>query len=81
MELQQPPQKPAAQTDAPPATQTNDTVTDFYDNIPTMLNLPDLQNAQMAPLQSPSLVVNPPTIPRCTCTRTLTASSLHTHTL
>jgi hypothetical protein len=81
-EVQQPPQMPAAPIDAPTnIVQTNnDTLTDFYDNIPTMPNVPDVQHTQTAPLQSPSLIVNLPAIARHTHTRTHTASLLHTHT-
>ncbi len=64
-----------------PVEQTEDNAEQFYDDAPTMLNLPDLEHAQIAPQQNPSLVVNPPSIARRTRTRTRTASSSHTHTL
>jgi hypothetical protein len=34
IQVQQPSHQPATQFDAPPVTQTNDTVTNFYDNVP-----------------------------------------------
>jgi hypothetical protein len=80
IEDQQPATQPPAAIDTSPVMQTNDTVTTFYDNILTMPNLPNLQHTQMAQLQNQLLVINPPSIARHTCTRTCTASLLHTHT-
>ncbi len=81
MEGQQPDTMPAAPIDDNPTPQTNNDVYQFYDNVLTTPDLPDLQHAQIAPPQNPSLVVNPPSIARRTRTRRHTASSLHTHTL
>jgi hypothetical protein len=81
IEGQQPQPQPHAPIATSPVAQTEDNVTQFYDDSPTMPNLPNLQHAQIAPPQSPSLVVNPPSISCCTRTHTLTASSSHTHTL
>jgi hypothetical protein len=78
---QQPNTMPAAPIDDNPTPQTNDNAYEFYDNVLTTPNLPNLQHAQIAPPQNPSLVVNPPSIARRTRTRTRTASSSHTHTL
>ncbi len=84
MENEHPATQLAASIDNTPTTQANDTVTQFYNDILTMPNLPDLQHAQIAPPQNPSLVVNPPSIARRTRTRartrTHTAASSHTHT-
>jgi hypothetical protein len=75
MEGQQPDAQPAVPIDTSPIMQTNDTIAQFYDNNLMMPTLPDLQQVQMAPPQNPSLVVNPPSIAHCTCTRTRTALS------
>ncbi len=79
MKGQQPEPEPAAPIDDNPTPQTNDDAYQLYDDILTATNLPDLQHAQIAPPQTPSQVVNPPSIARRT--RTRTALSLHTHTL
>jgi hypothetical protein len=81
IESQQPQPQPTAPIITSPVEQTEDNAAHFYDDSPMMLNLPDLQHAQIAPPQNPSLVVNPPSISRRTRTRTHTASSSHTHTL
>jgi hypothetical protein len=81
MKGQQPEPEPAAPIDDNPTPQTNDDAYQLYDDILTAPNLPNLQHAQIAPPDSPSLVVNPPSIARRTRTRTRTASSTHTHTL
>ncbi len=81
MEGQQPQPQPTAPTATSPVEQTYDYATQVYNNILTMPNLPDLQHVQIAPPQTPSMVVNHPSISRRTHTRTCTASSLHTHTL
>jgi hypothetical protein len=81
IEGQQPQPPSTTPIDTSPIEQTEDNAEQFYDDAPMMLNLPDLQHVQIAPLQNPSLVVNPPSIAHRTCTRTRTASSSHTHTL
>ncbi len=81
IEGQQPQPQPTAHIVTSPVEQTEDNAAQFYDNSPTMLNLPDLQHMQIAPPQNPSLVLNPPSISRRTRTCTRTASSSHTHTL
>ncbi len=70
MKGQQPESEPAAPIDDNPQPQTNNDTYQLYDDILTATNLPDLQHAQIAPPQSPSLVVNPPSIARRTRTRT-----------
>ncbi len=63
-EGQQPDTTPAAPINANPTPQTNNDAYQFYDNVLTTPDLPDLQHAQIAPPQNPSLVVNPPSIAR-----------------
>jgi hypothetical protein len=74
---QQPQQPPAEPINTSPVPQTNDEY-QFYDNVLTVPNLPNLQHAQIAPLQDTQPIVNLPARRTHTLTRTASLSSSHT---